>query len=210
VSWQDLPELDLISFHSLRWAAIAISIDHKITLKMRPAVRLFAAIKPRGLIEPGAPTGLTGLLTHPSPRSTLIYLYSNTLEKLKEVPETSVYRQATEALTKKRLSIIEAVKPPGYDSWLEKMQYKIAGLLAAERGHTDTQNGKTFYHTQMWRNEKDERIQEWDGEPIIQLVEGPASAEVKERAWKKGVDALFEHSARLPHIEPEPLLTYNQ
>jgi NADH dehydrogenase (ubiquinone) 1 alpha subcomplex subunit 5 len=176
---------------------------------MRPALRLLAAVKPR-LIEPGAPTGLTGLLTHPSPRSTLLYLYSSTLDKLKQVPETSVYRQSTEALTKKRLSIIEAVKPPGYDQWLEKMQYKIANLIADERGHSDSHNGNTFYHAQMWRDKKDERELEWDGEPIVQFVEGPNSAEVKSKAWKAGIDALMDHENRLPEIEPEPLYTYEQ
>jgi NADH dehydrogenase (ubiquinone) 1 alpha subcomplex subunit 5 len=177
---------------------------------MRAAFRLLAAVKPPRLIEPGAPTGLTGLVTHPSPRSTLIYLYNSTLEKLKQVPETSPYRQATEALTKKRLSIIESVKPPGYDAWLERMQYKIANLLEQERGHADAQNGKLFYHTQMWRNERDTRELEWDGEPIVPFPEGLSDAKTKQKAFEAGIKAIEDHDKKLPQIEPEPLYTYNQ
>src|ERR1700712_128376 len=97
---------------------------------MRATARLFAAVSqsaPRHL-KPGNPTGLTGLLTHPAPRSALIYLYSSVLSKLQQIPESSVYRQATEALTKKNLEIVKAVKPAGYEEWSERMQYRLSEI----------------------------------------------------------------------------------
>ncbi|KAG9622147.1 hypothetical protein KCU64_g20939, partial [Aureobasidium melanogenum] len=65
---------------------------------MRASSRLLAQAS--RFLTPGAPTGLTGVLTHAAPRSTLLYLYNSTLDKLKQFPEHSVYRQSTEALTK--------------------------------------------------------------------------------------------------------------
>ena len=93
---------------------------------MRATLRLFARVKAGKYLENFAPTGLTGLTTHPSPRPTLIYLYTSTLEKLKQIPESSVYRQSTEALTRQRLNIVDAVKPAGFDAWLQKAQAVVA------------------------------------------------------------------------------------
>ncbi|KAK3398691.1 NADH-ubiquinone oxidoreductase 29.9 kDa subunit, mitochondrial [Sordaria brevicollis] len=90
---------------------------------MRAALRLFASaatgtVRPSArFLKPGSPTGLTGLGTHPSPRSALLYLYNQTLDKLKQIPEHSLYRQSSEALTKHRLAIVEQYKPEGYDAW---------------------------------------------------------------------------------------------
>lgn len=84
---------------------------------MKSTLRLLAAVKPGRFLEPGNPTGLTGLLNHPAPRSTLLYIYGSTLEKLKSFPEHSVYRQSTEAITKHRRDIIQAIKPKGYEEW---------------------------------------------------------------------------------------------
>src|SRR4051812_25976705 len=84
---------------------------------MRATSRLFASVKPGRFLEPNTQTGLTGLLTHPSPRPTLIFVYNTILDKLKALPETSMYRQSTESLTKSRLAIVQSVKPPGYDEW---------------------------------------------------------------------------------------------
>ena len=143
---------------------------------MRGTLRLLASVKPVRFLEPGAPTGLTGLLTNPSPRSTLLYLYSSTLDRLKAVPETSVYRQSVEAVTKHRMSLVQSVKPAGYDEWLAKARqilekhpehfketaHKTAdGSLAAglER------NGKFFVLRQERPDaEIDGRYREWDGE----------------------------------------------
>jgi len=87
---------------------------------MRGTFRLLAAVKPARYLEAGVPTGLTGVYTHSSPRPTLMFLYSSILEKLSAVPESSVYRQSVEALTKHRMGLIEATKPPGYEEWLAK------------------------------------------------------------------------------------------
>lgn len=84
---------------------------------MRGTLRLFASVKPVRYLEAGAPTGLAGLRTNSSPRSTLLYLYHRTLDKLADVPETSLYRQSVEAVTKQRMGLVQAVKPAGYDEW---------------------------------------------------------------------------------------------
>ncbi|WWD17626.1 hypothetical protein CI109_102067 [Kwoniella shandongensis] len=52
-------------------------------------------------------TGITGLEVHPDPLPALKSIYSSTLSSLSSLPPTSVYRQATEALTKHRLSVVE-------------------------------------------------------------------------------------------------------
>ena len=93
---------------------------------MRAAARLLASVKPGQFLEAGTPTGLTGLLTHPSPRSALLYHYHSTLDKLKKIPESSVYRQSTEALTKHRLAIIEQSKPAGWDEWQQKIAMQVS------------------------------------------------------------------------------------
>ncbi|KAK3209060.1 hypothetical protein GRF29_69g575260 [Pseudopithomyces chartarum] len=92
---------------------------------MRAAARLLASVKNGRYLEPGTPTGLCGLLTHPSPRSALLYHYTATLDKLQQIPESSVYRQATEALTRHRLKIIEEAEPVGWQQWQQTIQDKI-------------------------------------------------------------------------------------
>merc|ERR1711964_775632 len=92
---------------------------------MRRSLRQLAAVKPSRFLEAGSPTGLTGLFTHNAPRSTLLYLYSSTLVKLKAFPESSLYRQSTEALTKHRMAIVSAVEPEGYKAWAEKARQTI-------------------------------------------------------------------------------------
>ncbi|KAL1874508.1 hypothetical protein Daus18300_003527 [Diaporthe australafricana] len=141
---------------------------------MRGTLRLFASVKPVRFLEPGAPTGLTGLHTNPSPRSTLLFLYSSTLDRIKAAPETSVYRQSIEAVTKHRMSLVQSVKPAGYDEWLARARqvlekhpdhfketaHKVAdGSLASglER------DGKFFVLRQK-DQDLDTRYEEWDGE----------------------------------------------
>lgn len=102
---------------------------------MRPTHRVLAAVKPVSAryLVPGDPTGLTGLRVNPSPRATLLYLYRSTLAKLAPIPETSVYRQSVEAVTKHRMAAVEAIKPAGFDEWavrakaaLEKEKKRVA------------------------------------------------------------------------------------
>ena len=94
---------------------------------MRATSRLFANVKTvkSALLEPGTPTGLTGLATHGAPRSTLIYLYSATLDKLKGFPESSLYRQSTENLTRHRLKLVEETKPEGQEAWEGRLRKQI-------------------------------------------------------------------------------------
>ncbi|GAM84873.1 hypothetical protein ANO11243_028750 [Dothideomycetidae sp. 11243] len=80
-------------------------------------------------LEPGAPTGITGLLTHASPRAALVGIYTSTLQKLAQMPESSVYRQSTEALTRHRLSIVESIEPEGFAAWRSRQQESITARL---------------------------------------------------------------------------------
>jgi NADH dehydrogenase (ubiquinone) 1 alpha subcomplex subunit 5 len=145
---------------------------------MRAAARLLASVKPSQFLEAGAPTGLTGLLTHPSPRSTLLYHYNSTLDKLKQIPESSVYRQSTEALTKHRLAIVEQTKPAGWEQWQEKLRSQLAddpGLIDV----VETSNGTVAFMPRKQEVDERERAAEWDGEKVQSLPEGIRSA--KER-----------------------------
>ena len=188
---------------------------------MRSTFRLLASVKPVRFLEPGSPTGLTGLFNHPAPRSTLIYLYSSTLDKLKGLPETSVYRQSTESLTRHRLKILEAVKPEGYDAWAERAKKRIAehpdvfntplgGVDHEEGKHVKTtHDGRTFVTTQL-QDEPDERLEEWDGE-AIEAPELEGTRTRAERAGQKDVAVERPGSdAKTVTWEPEPPLDTNQ
>lgn len=130
---------------------------------------MLASVKPERFLEAGNPTGLTGLFTHPAPRSTLLYLYTATLEKLKAIPEHSIYRQSTEALTKHRYNIVDSIKPPGYDEWTKRAEEKFTKnrhlLSDQSRGphHLETTGESLFVVTEE-PEETDERFIEWDGE----------------------------------------------
>jgi len=52
-------------------------------------------------------TSLTGLAVHPNPLPELTKAYESTLNMLSTIPETSVYRQGVEALTRNKLIIIQ-------------------------------------------------------------------------------------------------------
>ncbi|KAF2762973.1 Ndufa5, NADH-ubiquinone oxidoreductase subunit [Pseudovirgaria hyperparasitica] len=94
---------------------------------MRPATRLLATLKGAKPTyhTPNAPTGLAGLLTHPHPRPALIYTYKQTLQALGQMPESSVYRQSVEAITKARLRTKQAA-----DGEISDIETQIgAGLI---------------------------------------------------------------------------------
>lgn len=185
---------------------------------MRGTLRLLASVKPVRFLEPGAPTGLTGLLANPSPRSTLLYLYSSTLDRLRVVPETSLYRQSVEAVTKHRMSLVQSVKPAGYDEWLAKAQqilekhpehfketaHKTAdGSLAAglER------DGK-FFVLRQTQPDIDSRYKEWDGE----ADEGAELEGSRSEEERKDQSRLFRDPFEGDGIEwaDEPKLTVDQ
>lgn len=156
---------------------------------MRPALRLLANVKQARYLEPLAPTGLTGLVTHPSPRPTLIYLYSRTLEKLKEFPESSAYRKSTEALTRHRLQIVESHKPPGYEDWLERVKKVVAE--APERFEKTRRSDGTFAGIQQDDVHGGVRAQEWDGQ-VGPITEGPLRTPEEIAQW----EAIIEEDTK--------------
>lgn len=180
---------------------------------MHASRRLLARVRwHERVLQPGSPTGLTGLHAHPSPRSTLIYLYSHTLQKLKQIPETSVYRQATEALTNKRLAIIESVKPPGFAAWNERMQWQLADIEEKSGQTPPLEMGdRKFILAQLWKKEVDERTVEWDGEIVDRpTLEGPRTEQEKMEEMQR-VQTLGERAeTKRPSLEPEPLFTEDQ
>lgn len=52
-------------------------------------------------------TGVTGVDVHPTPLKALDQAYAETLSVLKTLPETSVYRQSTTAITQHRHAIVQ-------------------------------------------------------------------------------------------------------
>ncbi|KAJ5915904.1 ETC complex I subunit [Penicillium verhagenii] len=154
---------------------------------MKSTLRLLANVKPRYL-EPFAPTGLTGLFTHPSPRPTLIFLYTNTLQKLQSFPESSAYRQSVEALTRHRLQIVESQKPPGFDTWLERAK-KTIGAEPERFAQLQLKNGAFAYAASQERDFSDEaRGKEWDGESLSATTEGPTRTPEEEAEWIKIIE----------------------
>ncbi|KAJ6002397.1 ETC complex I subunit [Penicillium sp. IBT 35674x] len=147
------------------------SIIIHTTTTMRSTLRLLANVKPRYL-EPFTPTGLTGLFTHPSPRPTLIFLYTNTLQKLQSFPETSAYRQS----------------PPGFDAWLERAK-KTIGAEPERFAQLQLKNGAFAYAASQERDFSDEgRGKEWDGEGMSATTEGPTRTAAEEAEWIKIIE----------------------
>jgi NADH dehydrogenase (ubiquinone) 1 alpha subcomplex subunit 5 len=188
---------------------------------MRATLRLFAAVRPAAkYLEAGTPTGLTGLHTHPSPRSTLLYLYTSTLDKLKAVPEHSVYRQSVEALTKHRMALVEAAVPPGYDEWAEKARKLLAehpdeftvasGSSVTGATAIKVERGGQAFVVRHIPPEEDMRLQEWDGE----VDEGPELEGSRAPDERQDLRHIFERRdiADVEHVEwePEPQLTAEQ
>ena len=176
---------------------------------MRTAARLLATVKPGRFLEPGNPTGLTGLLTHPSPRSTLIATYVATLDKLQTLPEHSVYRQSAEAIARHRLNIVESVKPEGYDEWAQRQDEKIRAnpdvfrSLGPNSSVSEVHGGNAV--STKLPEEEDDREIEWDGEPVRATLEGVRTPE--ERAYQKSLGQEQPASARQAvELGPEPPL----
>lgn len=175
---------------------------------MRGTLRLLAKVQPSKLLEVGAPTGLTGILTHPQPRPTLIYTYNQILNKLKALPESSVYRQSAEAITKSRLKIIEDTKPAGYEQWLSRVKAEIEKNPAAYSHVMQKDGSIAFSEPFMTTSEV------WDGEVREALPEGPSTEEVvnlKGVAIKAEEERLeVEKPPRPSELEQEPPLYADQ
>jgi NADH dehydrogenase (ubiquinone) 1 alpha subcomplex subunit 5 len=181
---------------------------------MRQTTRLLARY-----LEPGAPTGLTGLWTHSTPRSTLLYLYSTTLDKLQAFPESSLYRKSVESLTKHRMALVEKTVPPGYDEWVVKAKKLVADNpehFQAARGKLDgsvqrsVKLGGRTYIVGRQHPVKDVRHEEWDGEKD----EGPELEGLRTEAERADQALSAERVAlEVPDKvvwEPEPQLTAEQ
>ncbi|CBF70447.1 hypothetical protein AN5971.2 [Aspergillus nidulans FGSC A4] len=183
---------------------------------MRATLRLLASVKPARYLEPFTPTGLTGLNTHPSPRPTLIYLYTSTLEKLKAFPESSAYRQATEALTRHRLQIVESTKPAGYEAWLERVKKAVAA--EPERFASLRLADGSYAAIQRDDNSDNPRGEEWDGEKLEPTTEGPARTAEQQARWEKEIeeatssaaDAKSDFHTKQMKWENEPALDADQ
>lgn len=191
--------------------------------EMRVASRLFAAVRSSQFLEPGAPTGLTGLLTHASPRSTLLYLYSSTLEKLQQFPEGSVYRQSTEALTRHRLQIVENARPIGLGEWQTRVKSSIEKYPNAFMKIPSLANPEefniVFQHAVQGNPDFTTDSSFVDKYPFsfgqktdTEMLEGPKRPDQVEAEGRKAArmrDAVDER-ANTPTIEPEPPLTAEQ
>lgn len=184
---------------------------------MRSTLRLLANVKPRYL-EPFAPTGLTGLFTHPSPRPTLIYLYSTTLQKLQAFPESSAYRQSVEALTRHRLQVIESQKPAGFDAWLERVR-KVVGSEPERFAQVQRTDGSYTHAAAQQKDGTDNaRGEEWDGEGLSATTEGPHRTPQQEAEWAKIMKEASETTDKAGHDfyhqdmkwESEPALDADQ
>jgi NADH dehydrogenase (ubiquinone) 1 alpha subcomplex subunit 5 len=79
-------------------------------------------------------TGITGIAVHQNPLPALKETYKATLTALKTLPSTSIYRQGTEALTLKKLSIVEAAKEDiaAVEKELDEGQIEEALLIASD------------------------------------------------------------------------------
>ncbi|KAG8167721.1 hypothetical protein KVR01_003410 [Diaporthe batatas] len=186
---------------------------------MRGTLRLLASVKPVRFLEPGAPTGLTGLFANASPRATLLYLYSSTLDRLQAVPETSLYRQSVEAVTKHRMSLVQSVKPSGYDEWLAKARqilekhpehFKEAAHKTADGSLAKgVERGGNFFVLRQTEVDIDGRYKEWDGEED----EGPekeGSRTLEEREDQSLISSRDPFEGEGIEWTDEPKLTIDQ
>lgn len=186
------------------------------SLKMRTALRLFASVKPGRFLEPGNPTGLTGLYTHPAPRSTLIALYTETLDRLGTLPEHSVYRQSAEAITHHRLKVIESVKPEGYEEWSKRAKEKLEKHPELFKRQASSEEGISVHDgriaiTRGTPSETDDREVEWDGERMVATPEGVRTQD--ERAYQRllgGKEPSLGAASEAVTWEQEPPLEATQ
>ncbi|TKX24705.1 NADH-ubiquinone oxidoreductase-like protein 4 [Elsinoe australis] len=172
---------------------------------MRASSLLRAVARSTQHLEPGAPTGLTGLLTHASPRSSLIFIYNDTLNKLKHLPKSSVYRQSTEALTKHRLNIIESVKPEGLSAWQDRVRKTIEAHPHAFSSVASQANpAEVNFVVRHTRADPKKAAQEQDGQKVER------SPEEMNRFIHDALEESKRSRGEIEGIESEPPLTAEQ
>lgn len=175
---------------------------------MRATTRLLATAK---YLSPGAPTGLTGVLTHSAPRSTLLYLYNNTLDKLKQFPEHSVYRQSIEGLTKHRLAIVESVKPDGLEQWQQRVREIVEANPQAFRQVASIADSNVLNYVFKEQFVQGVMTEEYNDEPVQKAEpEGPRLAAEKAHHGAAFSRDIRAENAKIPKIEAEPRLTLEQ
>lgn len=125
-------------------------------------------------LEPGTPTGLTGLFTHATPRSTLLSLYDKTLVNLRSLPDTSVYRQSVEALTRHRLALVSATAPD-----TTKTTTSPTAKLPQEHSRIAPQYGDTEIILAVWT-----RTGGWKLEPIAEASAYVAGVTQEYQDWR--------------------------
>jgi len=172
---------------------------------MRTTRILRAVAQQARFLEAGAPTGLTGLLTHETPRASLIYVYHNTLQKLKHLPESSVYRQSTEALTKHRLSIIEGVRPQGLEEWRSRVKSTIEA------------HPEAFQAVAAQANPEDVNYIAHEFRTRPEIEDSKSSEPARERTPEERAEFIhnvMEHNRQIEEelsaMEPEPPLSAEQ
>ncbi|KAG5209904.1 NADH-ubiquinone oxidoreductase kDa subunit [Trichophyton interdigitale] len=172
---------------------------------MRATLRLLANVKPARYLEPFTPTGLTGLSTHPSPRPTLIYLYTTTLQKLKAIPESSVYRKSTEALTKHRLDVVQSTKPPGFDAWLQRVRALVAENPDKYKAALREDGTYAAFQFEEENIAKEDEL--WGGDTSKVQQEGAylSEEEMEERIKESEAEAARQETPTI-HWEAEPAL----
>ncbi|ETN47188.1 uncharacterized protein HMPREF1541_01379 [Cyphellophora europaea CBS 101466] len=179
---------------------------------MRSSARLFASVAK--YLEPNTPTGLTGISTHPSPRAALVYTYRTTLDRLNQLPPTSVYRQSVENLTKHRLAIVEEQIPEGFEAWKERVAKQVA---ASPEAYSKFQNPDgSFSYSAL----AESKPIPWDGTVSKKTAHntvsaGLADAEAKAKSAQAEIDQSDKEDREgvLPTVddlETEPPLTAEQ
>lgn len=119
-----------------------------------------------------------------------------------------------EALTKQRLSIVEAAKPEGYDQWLERVRKQIEASPAAYSKFMNEDG--SLGSEKLWVEE----IDNWDGK-VTRRDAHPEGANTLAQAEKKAAAVSAELQAMekedkegvLPTVEDlevEPPLTRDQ
>jgi len=185
---------------------------------MRATSRLLAEIarKPAGnYLIAYTPTGLTGLITHPFPRPTLINVYTQTLQKLTAFPDNSIYRTSVEALCKHRLGLVKAQVPPGYEEWEQKVTAIMQQHPELKEGRSTQIDGKTYILPVEDESIVDDRAMEaeWnDDESVEDRGEGPRTAGERQfQAREIGEGRLVqEFEKTTPDVPNEPPLTIDQ
>lgn len=210
---------------------------HNQQHNMRRTLARLASEAPARYLTPNAPTGLTGLATSASPRSTLKHLYSSTLGSLENFPRHSVYRQATEAITRQRLAIVDSVVPVGYAEWQTRMRQALAEQVPEllETSTTKTNGdaerrivrGKFGEQQIIVRGDGELYVQtgagkrvaghagdpdqvEWDGEEVIHYPESVRSERTAVRAREDVAERVEREALPALELEPEPALTADQ